>query len=321
MRVRLLWLLAAVLGLAGAAQASGITDATGRTVTIPDHPARILPAGPPAAVLLEALAPDLMIGWPHKPSPAQLAFLPSAVGSLPQTPMLTGRTDEAAAVPALHPDLVLDYGTVSPRYVQLDEAIQARTGVPTILLDGSLSRSPQVIRMLGAALHRQARAEELAGAAERVLGAVRHPAGKPATVLYARGADGLEVAAPGTGATEAFSVLGWTVLAPAGSGTFRRAANVAAIRTLDPDRVIFQDADMQSTVATVAAWQALRAVRSGQAFIAPSLPFGWFGEPPSINRLIGVAAFENPASVGPLIATLVGRTPPEPLPTLRPIGR
>ncbi len=294
------------------ASAASITDATGRSVTIPDHVGHVLPAGPPAAVLLEALAPDLMIGWPHALSPAQRAMLPDAVASLPPVPMLTGKTDQAAAVPALHPDLVLDYGTVSPRYVALDEGIQARTGVPTILLDGSLSRAPETLVALGAVLHREARAALLARVARQVLDAVPRTAGKSTTVVVARGADGLDVAAPGTGATEVFAVLGWTVLAPPGEGPIRHAPGVGAIAALDPDVVVFQDQGMRGVVASNPSWRALRAVRDGRSFVAPSLPFGWFGEPPSINRLFGIAAFENAAIVTPLIATLVGRAPDAP---------
>jgi iron complex transport system substrate-binding protein len=33
----------------------------------------------------------------------------------------------------------------------------------------------------------------------------------------------------------------------------------------------------------------VRAVREGHAVVAPSLPFGWLEEPPSINRLLGLA--------------------------------
>ncbi|HYZ23234.1 MAG TPA: hypothetical protein VE690_13865, partial [Rhodopila sp.] len=45
-------ILFALLALAAAAHAAEVTDATSRTVTIPAHIARVLPAGPPAAVLL-----------------------------------------------------------------------------------------------------------------------------------------------------------------------------------------------------------------------------------------------------------------------------
>jgi iron complex transport system substrate-binding protein len=86
-------LLAAVLCQPLLVNAAELHDATGRTVQIPDHATRILPAGPPAAVLLEALAPDLMVGWPHAPSAAAHAWLPEAVVALPTVPMLTGRQD------------------------------------------------------------------------------------------------------------------------------------------------------------------------------------------------------------------------------------
>ena len=38
------------------------------------------------------------------------------------------------------------------------------------------------------------------------------------------------------------------------------------------------------------SWRGARcAVRQGHAFVAPNLPFGWIDEPPSINRLLGLA--------------------------------
>ena len=58
---------------------------------------------------------------------------------------------------------------------------------------------------------------------------------------------------------------------------------------LDPDMLIFSDPAMHETIATSAAWKTVRAVREGHALVAPSLPFGWVEEPPSINRLIGLA--------------------------------
>ena len=48
------------------AMAGGIevTDSAGRHVTIPSAIQRVMPAGPPAALLLYALAPEKLIGWP-----------------------------------------------------------------------------------------------------------------------------------------------------------------------------------------------------------------------------------------------------------------
>ena len=211
--------------------------------------------------------------------------------ALPATPGLAGREDFSDQVPPLHPDLILDYGTVSPRYVTGDQDLQAKTGVPTVLLDGALTRVPQVLRALGGALGRSERAEHLARAAEVILAAAAQDKLRP-RVVFARGDDGLDVAAPGTPAVEVFTVLGWPVLAPAGDGP-SRPASIEAIRALDPDVVIFQEPAMREVVAGSADWSSLRAVQQHHAYVAPALPFGWVGAPPSINRLLGVAVLSG----------------------------
>jgi iron complex transport system substrate-binding protein len=269
------------------ALAGEVTDAAGRIVQVPDHVTRVLPAGPPAAVLLAAIAPDLMLGWPSPVPDNTRALLAQAVAKLPQIPRLTGRDDVTEKIQALQPDLIIDYGTVSPRYADLAKTTQQRTGIPTILLDGSLAETPHVVRVLGGILHREGRAETLATFAEALLALPVTP-NTHKRVVYARGADGLTVAAPGTDVTEVFTRLGWQVLAPDGSGPFR-SSSIEAIHALDPDIVIFSDPAMRDGVMHDDAWRAVRAVREGHALVAPSLPFGWLEEPPSINRLLGLA--------------------------------
>jgi iron complex transport system substrate-binding protein len=279
------WLLLVLLALPQLAQGADVTDATGRQVHLADRIARVLPAGPPAAVLLSALAPDLMVGWPHPPSPAARTFLPDSLTALPVAPPVTGSPDATDAIRASAPDVILDYGDVGPRYVQTAVNTQQNTGIPTLLLDGKLTMIPAVLRTLGNALHREDRAETLARLSEAILALPDTPAPR-GTVVYARGADGLAVAAPGTGATEVFALLGWKVLAPDGQGTFRHA-RVEDILALDPDLLVFADPAMRATVGSE-PWRSLRAVREHHVLIAPSLPFGWVDGPPSINRLIGL---------------------------------
>ena len=78
------WLLLLLLLFSGATSAAEVTDATGRAVQLPDQMARVLPAGPPAAVLLAAIAPDLMLGWPSPLPDSARALLPAAAAQLPQ---------------------------------------------------------------------------------------------------------------------------------------------------------------------------------------------------------------------------------------------
>jgi iron complex transport system substrate-binding protein len=284
MRSRLIVILMVLWS--GGAGAAEVVDATGRTVQVPDHITHVVPAGPPASVLLEAIAPDLMAGWPAPVPDAARALLATDAAKLPQIPRVTGREDVSEAIKALKPDLILDYGTVSPRYADVARATQQRTGIPTILLDGDMAKIPDTLRKLGVILHREGRAEVLARFAEALL-ALPVPAAHP-KVLYARGADGLTVAAPDTDVTEVFKRLGWQVVAPSGQGTFR-SSSIDAIRTLDPDMLVFADPAMRETIAQSEAWKTVRAVREGHVLISPSLPFGWVEEPPSVNRLVGLA--------------------------------
>ena len=278
--------VATALWTAGLASAAEVTDATGRSVTVPDHIERILPAGPPAAVLLSAIAPARMLGFPGPVGDAARGALAPAAGGLPTVPRLTGQQDMTAAIQALHPDVIIDYGTVSARYKQLAQDTQQKTGIPTLLFDGALEQIPSVARTLGKILQQPDQAEAIARFAEAILALPIPPNNHP-RVLYARGADGLLAAAPGTDVTAVFGRLGWQAVAPDGAGTFR-PTNLEAIRTLDPDIIILADPAAKATLGS-AAWADLRAVRDGHAYIAPSVPFGWIEEPPSINRLLGVA--------------------------------
>jgi iron complex transport system substrate-binding protein len=246
----------------------------------------VLPAGEPASVVLAALAPDLILGVTGKLSPETRALLGPEAAELVQVPRLNGRQDVTEQVQALHPDLIVDYGDVTPAYMKRAAETQAKFGVPTLLVDGALERTPAALRLLGAALHREARAEALARFAEALL-ALPVP-GETHRVVYLRGAEDFRAIAPGTGVAAVFSRLGWTVLAPAGTGTFRPATQ-ADVAALDPDILVFGDARMRGIVAASPDWLGLRAVREGHAYVAPSLPFGWVEEPPSLNQLLGLA--------------------------------
>jgi iron complex transport system substrate-binding protein len=190
----------------------------------------------------------------------------------------------------------------------LAKATQQRTGIPTVLLDGSLAEIPRTFRLLGGILHREGRVETLAGFTEALLALPADQAGH-ARVFFARGANGLTVIAPGTDLAATFAHLGWQLVAPSGQGSSRRA-KLDDVRALDPDVLIFSDPGIRATVAESNPWRALRAVRNGRAFIAPSLPFGWLDEPPSINRLLGLAWLggHDPRTLATLFnATVYGR--------------
>jgi iron complex transport system substrate-binding protein len=153
----------------------------------------------------------------------------------------------------------------------------------------------------------------LALKAQAILAAVPPRRAAVPRVVYGLGPDGLNVAAPDTGAAGVFTLLGWQVLAPEGTGAIRHTS-IVAIASLDPDMLIFQSPGMRQVVAGSPQWRALRAGQQHHAYVMPPRPFRWFGEPPSINRLLGVAVLSSDGSGTAALATafyavVYGRAP------------
>ena len=92
---RALLAASAALFVPPAARAASITDAAGRAIAIPETVARVFPAGPPAAIMLYTLAPDLLLGWPRANRAEECAFMLPDVCARPEVGRLTGRGNTA----------------------------------------------------------------------------------------------------------------------------------------------------------------------------------------------------------------------------------
>src|SRR5215471_15513133 len=129
---RALLAASAMLLAPSAARANSVTDAAGRAIQIPETVKRVFPAGPPAAIMLYTLAPDLLLGWPRANRADEREFLLPDVGARPEVGRITGRGNTAnlEEVLALKPDLILDIGTINPTFVSLADRVQEQTGIP-----------------------------------------------------------------------------------------------------------------------------------------------------------------------------------------------
>ena len=83
----------ATAGFAGAALAETrvIVDSAGRSVEVPERVERVFAAGPPAAIVLYAVAPDALLGWTRALRANERPFIAAPYRDLPETGRLTGR--------------------------------------------------------------------------------------------------------------------------------------------------------------------------------------------------------------------------------------
>jgi iron complex transport system substrate-binding protein len=282
--------------LSGPTAAREITDATGRHISVPDKIDRVMAAGPNAAVVLYVLAPEKMVGWPSSPRPNEREFLLPAVRDLPEFGRLTGRGDTANVEVVLKtkPDVVVDFGSVTPTYVSLAQRVQEQTGIPDLLMDGRLENTATSIRALGAALGTSERAEAIARYVEQTdrlldirLKAI--PEVERHRVYLARQPNGLETGLAGSINTEIIERAGGINVAERSTGR-GGIANVSVEQVLAwaPDTIVTWDANFFAHVYSDPVWAAVPAVSAKRVYLAPRLPFGWIDAPPSINRTIGL---------------------------------
>lgn len=290
----------ALLGGAGAfvvaprlAHAAKAKDASGRLIELPDKVTRVFPAGPPAAIMLYTLAPDLLLGWTRAPSPEEREFLTAEAAAKPELGRITGRGNTAnlEVVLAHKPDLILDLGSTSQTFVSLAERVREQTGIPYALLDGRFDATAASYRTLGALIGREKEAEALAAYAEETFFTIAQrigtiPLAERPRVYYARGPRGLETGLGGSINVESIEMIARNAAGETKGGM----ANVSVEQILlwNPDVIITIEPAFAAAVGKDPTWRSLKAVQEGRVHLSPRLPFGWIDFPPSVNRLIGL---------------------------------
>ena len=288
-------LLAALLGLAATVQARTITDSAGRVVEVPDEVTRVFAAGPPASILVYALKPDSLLGWPRALRDYEKPYIAEPWRELPETGRLTGRGGGAnlERVLALKPDLIIDFGSVRDTYIDLANRVQEQTGFPYLLVNGRFEETAASIRLVGEALGVADRGEALAADVEAtfaeldaVLGAVSED--ERPRVYMARGPDGLETGLKGSINTEIIERAGGRNVAEVPGRYGLVQASPEAVIVADPDTIVTWDRNFFARVWLDPLWRAITAVREGRVYLSPTAPFGWIDRPPSVNRMMGL---------------------------------
>jgi iron complex transport system substrate-binding protein len=275
------------------AHADTVTDGTGRALPVPAKVQRVFPAGPPAAILLYTLAPELLLGWPRANRPEECAYMLRDICARPEVGRITGRGNTAnlESVIALKPDLILDIGSTGATYVSLAERVQQQTGIPYALLDGRFLSLSTTYEKLGRLIDRAGDGADFADYCNMTLSVITNriafvPADKRPRVYYARGPRGLMTGLGGSINVETIELMARNVAGETKGGL----ANVSIEQVLlwNPDVIVTIDQDFAGAVRGDPAWAPVQAVREGRVHLSPKMPFGWVDFPPSVNRLIGL---------------------------------
>jgi len=291
---RLAWLVLACALAPPALAARTFVDDAGRKVELPDRVERVYAAGPPASVLVFALAPDKLIGWTRAFRADEAQWIPRKYAELPELGRLTGRGNTASVEVVLKakPDVIVDVGSTARTFASLADRVQEQTGIPYVLLDGHLDATPAQIEKMATVLGVPERGREIADYAKRLIDNLHEriaaiPASERPEVYYARGPQGLVTGLGGSINVEMIEFLGAVNVA---GGTRGGLANVGLEQVVlwDPQVIVTNDPAFYRDVWTLPVWNSIEAVRRHRVYLSPHLPFGWFDYPPGANRLIGL---------------------------------
>jgi iron complex transport system substrate-binding protein len=288
--------LAAVLALLPlfAHAAREFVDDAGRKVLLPDRIGRVYAAGPPASVLVFALAPDKLIGWTRAFRADEKAWIPGRYADLPELGRLTGRgnTANVEVVLKAKPDLIVDIGSTSATFASLADRVQQQAGIPYVLLDGHLETTPRQIEKLAAILGVDEAGRRLADYWRDRIEPLRAkvaaiPEAERPEVYYARGPQGLVTGLGGSINVEMIEFLGAKNVAGHARGGLAQVGFEQVV-LWDPPVIVTNDPRFLREAARNPVWQSVTAVRRKRVYLSPHLPFGWFDYPPGANRLIGL---------------------------------
>jgi iron complex transport system substrate-binding protein len=267
-------------------------DSAGREIRPPASVERVFAAGPPASVLVFAIAPHKLVGWTRGLRPNEAQFFDDRYARLPELGRLTGRGDTANVEVVLQakPDLIVDVGSTRASLAALAQSVQERTRIPYALFDGRIESTPGVLRALGRLMGNQAQADKLAAWYESELEDAKARAARARTrplVYYGRGPAGLQTGGRGSINLEVLDFLGArNAAAEARAGLV--TVSFEQVMLWNPEIIFTTDPGFWRLVWRDPRWRAVEAVSRTQVYLSPHLPFGWFDFPPGANRLLGI---------------------------------
>jgi iron complex transport system substrate-binding protein len=267
-------------------------DATGREIRPPAKVERVYAAGPPASLLVFAIAPDKLTGWTRAMRPNEAAFFDPRYAELPELGRLTGRgnTANVEVVLKAKTDLIADVGSTGETYASLATQVQDQTKIPYALFDGRIDATSAALRSLGKLMGDEAQAEKVASwyddqlkdIKQRVAKASSHP-----LAYYGRGTSGLQTGGKGSINVEILDFLGArNAAAEARAGLV--TVSFEQVLLWNPEVILTTDPNYWASVWSDPRWRAVKAVEERRVYLAPHLPFGWFDFPPGANRLLGL---------------------------------
>lgn len=277
-----------------------ITDMVGNQVTIPTTINKVYCTSPIGTYILYTLAPDKLLGWNTDLNDQTKPFIAEKYRNLPSLGGTMGgqNTFNVEAITALKPDIILDFA-YNQQVPDMVKQLGQQTGIPVVEMDSALKATPDSYRLLGKVLGNEARGNELADYAQKMMDNVssmvaKVPDSEKVKIYYAESADGLMTDGSDSMHTEVIDYLKASNVVTMDTSASGKGAKVSMEQVVNwnPDVIIANvqmgGSDFVKSVYNDPTWAGINAVKNHRIYMPASLPFNWFDRPPCIARIFGV---------------------------------
>lgn len=274
-----------------------ITDSVGRQVKIPTTIKKIAPSGSLAQIVLFTLCPDKLAGLSSNFSDITKKYINKKYWNLPKFGQFYGKNASLnkEALIAAAPDVIIDIGEAKKTEKEDMDNLQKQLGIPVIFVEATLNTMDKAYTKLGDIVGEKKQAAVLSSYCRKTLDdaakkAASVPSSGKVSIYYALGNAGLNTNAAGSihadniegvGAVNAAKVP----LVSSGGGSI---VSMEQIMSWNPDVIIVAPNGIYDKISKDSLWQNLKAVKNGKIYEIPNGPFNWMGDPPSVNRIIGL---------------------------------
>ncbi len=280
------------------------TDSAGRDVTVPADITRVAPSGQVATMFLASVCPEYMVCIASTPSSSQYKYLDPALLKLPTTGQLYGSksTINLESLLNAEPQIIIDLGDRKDGIKHDMNALQNQTKIPVVYIEADLEHMENAFRMLGQLIQsKRDRCSELADYVAETLtvaetGSAQVKEEEKLSVCYTSGVSGLNTNAKGSVQATVIDMVGAEnaiVVEDISNKGGGNTVNMEQMYLFDPDVILFTTGSMYGACDGDAAWSKLRAVRNGDTYEIPGLPYNWMSNPPSLNMLLGIRWLGN----------------------------
>ena len=269
-----------------------MTDMANRTVQVPDSIRRVY-VDHHGGFLLYAIDPAITINQSVKVNNVSRPYMLESYAKLPY---IDGSPEEIVKA---KPDVIIACNEIDDNSIDNANKLAEKTGIPVFLVDMNMLTYRKTFSLLGELLNRKEQTARMDEFVHHYLDtiiarAARIPDSLKVRVYYAEGEQGLATDPFGSKHSQILDFVGAKNVAEVGiiGGKGLSQVSMEQILLWNPERILCwtvkgKEMGTYQYILQDEVWKTTRAVKAGEVYQIPFLPYGWFDRPPGTNRILG----------------------------------